>query len=336
MHALRSHRPILTPKTVLPLFFVLGVIFAPLGGLLLYASFQVCPGAQVYRRSKFLTRTLQVQEISIDYSTCIADAPNTTDPASTIGLAYVPSNKFTIAFREETGNGAYPQWRRYQKNTTYSRGIPNNDSTVRGGFTVPSDVCQIQFRIPNDIGQPVFLFYRLSNFFQNHRRYVKSLDTNQLLGQSIPNTTIADGSCDPLKLNADKKPYYPCGLIANSLFNDTIGTPRGIQTGNYSMTNVGIAWSSDKNLYGPTTYKPQDVAVPPNWQSRWGPDGYTEENPPPDLSTYEAFQVWMRTAGLPTFSKLALRNDNDVMPKGDYRIDIISSKCAHVTVRYGC
>lgn len=35
------HRPILTPKTVLPLFFAVGIIFAPIGGLLLYASAQV-------------------------------------------------------------------------------------------------------------------------------------------------------------------------------------------------------------------------------------------------------------------------------------------------------
>lgn len=34
-------RPILTPKTVLPLFFAIGIIFAPIGGLLLYASTQV-------------------------------------------------------------------------------------------------------------------------------------------------------------------------------------------------------------------------------------------------------------------------------------------------------
>lgn len=37
------HRPILTPKTVLPLFFVIGIVFAPIGGLLLYASSQVVP-----------------------------------------------------------------------------------------------------------------------------------------------------------------------------------------------------------------------------------------------------------------------------------------------------
>lgn len=38
---LKAWQPILTPKTVLPLFFAVGIIFAPIGGLLLYASSQV-------------------------------------------------------------------------------------------------------------------------------------------------------------------------------------------------------------------------------------------------------------------------------------------------------
>jgi cell cycle control protein 50 len=38
---LLAYAPILTPRTVLPLFFALGIIFGPIGGLLLYASSQV-------------------------------------------------------------------------------------------------------------------------------------------------------------------------------------------------------------------------------------------------------------------------------------------------------
>jgi len=38
---LLAYAPILTPKTVLPLFFALGIIFGPIGGLLLYASSKV-------------------------------------------------------------------------------------------------------------------------------------------------------------------------------------------------------------------------------------------------------------------------------------------------------
>jgi hypothetical protein len=40
---LLAYAPILTPKTVLPLFFAVGIIFGPIGGLLLYASSKVWP-----------------------------------------------------------------------------------------------------------------------------------------------------------------------------------------------------------------------------------------------------------------------------------------------------
>jgi hypothetical protein len=39
---LKAWQPILTPKTVLPLFFIIGIIFAPIGGLLFWANSKVC------------------------------------------------------------------------------------------------------------------------------------------------------------------------------------------------------------------------------------------------------------------------------------------------------
>ena len=87
------------------------------------------------------------------------------------------------------------------------------------------------------------------------------------------------------------------------------------------MTTKGIAWSSDAKLYGKTQYKPEDVAVPPNWVKRFPNATYTADNLP-NLNTDEAFQVWMRTAGLPTFDKLAMRNDNDDMEGGRYQVDV--------------
>lgn len=39
---LKAWQPILTPKTVIPLFFVIGLICTPIGGLLIYASSTVC------------------------------------------------------------------------------------------------------------------------------------------------------------------------------------------------------------------------------------------------------------------------------------------------------
>lgn len=200
----------------------------------------------------------------------------------------------------------------------------HHDVEVTPGVKIPTTTCQIQFEIPDDIGPPVFFYYRLTNFYQNHRRYVKSLDTDQLKGHFIKNSTIQGGSCNPLRLDENGKAYYPCGLIANSLFNDTFYSPVMIGNGNdnqtYPMTNKGIAWGTDASLYGKTKYTPDQVSPPPNWAPRY-PKGYTEENFP-DLHTMEEFQVWMRTAGLPTFSKLALRNDNQTMKAGNYQVNI--------------
>lgn len=64
------------------------------------------------------------------------------------------------------------------------------------------------------------MYYGLTNFYQNHRRYVKSRDDNQLLGR-LSKTVAYD--CIPFNINnnssAEPKPIAPCGAIANSLFS---------------------------------------------------------------------------------------------------------------------
>jgi hypothetical protein len=86
------------------------------------------------------------------------------------------------------------------------------------------------------------------------------------------------------------------------------------------QNNSGISWASDKALYGQSAYNWSEVVVPPNWVLRY-PNNYSDDYHP-DLVNDEAFQVWMRLAGLPTFSKLAQRNDNQTMQAGDYTVDI--------------
>lgn len=59
------------------------------------------------------------------------------------------------------------------------------------------------------------MYYGLTNYYQNHRRYVKSRDDFQLLGK-LSRTPSSD--CAPYDYN-DNKPIAPCGAIANSLFS---------------------------------------------------------------------------------------------------------------------
>lgn len=65
---------------------------------------------------------------------------------------------------------------------------------------------------------PVYLYYGLKNFYQNHRRYVKSRDDSQLLGNSIVSQSSLNTECAPYDSNGTYI-YAPCGAIANSLFN---------------------------------------------------------------------------------------------------------------------
>lgn len=216
-------------------------------------------------------------------------------------------------------------------------GYPDADN---GPQFVNTTACRVQFYIPDNIGPPVLLYYQLTNFYQNHRRYVQSFDQDQLKGNFRDNSSISGSNCDPLRQetvgtdsqgNEIKKPYYPCGLIANSMFNDTFFNPVLLNTlandatnVTYNMTKSGIAWSSDQDLYGVAPYNYSEVVPPPNWRERY--PVYNETFPFPDLKTWEEFQVWMRTAGLPTFSKLALRNDNESMQIGRYEMLIHDCK----------
>ena len=91
----------------------------------------------------------------------------------------------------------------------------------------------------------------------------------------------------------------------------------------YNFTDKGITWSGESKKYKPAGYgSPSDVSPPPNWAAKY-PDGYTEF---PDLAADEHLQVWMRTAGLPTFRKLFFRNDQETMAKGTYRIEAYMSE----------
>ncbi|KAI1778686.1 Lem3/Cdc50 [Hypoxylon cercidicola] len=301
---LKAWQPILTPKTVIPLFFVIGIICAPIGGLLIYAS-------------------STVKELRIDYTDCFRNAPNGSD--SNVDALMDESLVFPSFPHNTTINA---QWRRLSPiNYTY------------GNFEVQNlTQCTLTFNIPEVMSPPVFLYYRIENFYQNHRRYVASFYDKQLLGDDVSVSDVDGSTCDPLTINdTSRQAYYPCGLIANSVFNDTFGSPRLLnptsdndqanQLGQaYEMKDTSIAWESDKDLFGPrssTNY--DDILPPPNWQIRY-PDGkYSADHPPPNLKEDEHFIVWMRTAGLPTFSKLYSRNDTTEMAIGTYSMDIIDN-----------
>ncbi|KAI8060696.1 ligand-effect modulator 3 family [Gongronella butleri] len=186
--------------------------------------------------------------------------------------------------------------------------------------------CIIDFTVPASMPSPIYLYYRLTNFYQNHRLYVKNYDPNQLLGDPTSGSTF-DSNCGPLNKNDKGQYIYPCGLIANSMFNDTASNFTNL-AGNqqYILSTTNIAWPTDKQKYGVTRYSIDQIAPPPNWAQRYPNGAYSAQYPPPDLTTMERFMVWMHVAALPDFRKFWARNDHDDLQAGRWRVTIDMSK----------
>ncbi len=86
--------------------------------------------------------------------------------------------------------------------------------------------CVIEFKPQVDMKAPVYVYYQLDNFYQNHRRYVKSRSDSQLAGTIYTSSSSISSDCDPKSTNANGQILDPCGLIANSFFNGTKGGER--------------------------------------------------------------------------------------------------------------
>ncbi|KAF8479262.1 transcription regulator [Russula ochroleuca] len=287
---LKAWQPILTPKTVLPTLLIIGILFAPIGALLVIGS-------------------NKVTEITIDYTGCDQLTPAASQQAAESSLVTVPHYNYRLRSSESGAEFSPPEYA----------------FVNASGNTSPQ--CIVQFDIPFNIPSTVLLYYKLTNFFQNHRRYVQSYDPKQLRGDHRTFSDLKNGNCKPVATVGNDTVIYPCGLIANSIFNDTfsnltlLNPPSGAAS-TYNFTEKGIAWPGEAKKYAQQpSYNLSEIVPPPNWALRF-PNGYTTDQPPPNLHVDEHFQNWMRTAGLPTFTKLYGRNDQDELVQGRYQITI--------------
>jgi hypothetical protein len=198
--------------------------------------------------------------------------------------------------------------------------------------------CTVTFKFDKDVDGPVYVYYQLRNFYQNHRRYVSSKHNGQLMGEKLTKADV-ELSCSPLvevgnEVDSIKLLLNPCGLIANTFFNDEIelvGTSRTDLSG-LVMSESGISLSSDadrfKQVEGFTSRTEATTDCANDDPCETGEtcyvsdvgQGYCYSYPeasstkylyqtfpnisPIDGVTDEHFMVWMRTAGLPSFRNL--------------------------------
>ncbi|EGV66099.1 Cell division control protein [Yamadazyma tenuis] len=247
-----------------------------------------------------------IEYLSIDYTHCASKASSS--------FKAVPSSYVGHHFRSKNTSPEF-KWR---------------TDSAKDSFGDEISTCYIQFNLPKDLKPPIYAYYHLTNFHQNHRKYVESYDLEQLKGIAVSAHDV-DDNCSPLDFEGsgdDKKIIYPCGLIPNSYFNDSISNLTLLNTKStqdnetYVLSQTGISWSSDvKHKYKKTKYDPSDIVPPPNWYKMY-PKGYTKSNIP-DLQSWELLQNWMRTAGLSSFYKLYGVNKTETLSSGTYETQIV-------------
>ena len=165
--------------------------------------------------------------------------------------------------------------------------------------------CNVTFVIDRDIDVPLYLYYELTNFHQNHRQYVESKCMDQLVGKEAP-LKKQEQECKYKLMNSmNTKRLNPCGLIANSLFNDVFT----LTNDNYSVCERDITRPVDRQLF----HNPPNYGEEGEYQ--WIYETYSnihkDKSEDPNSSAYygggiedEHFIVWMKNSAFPNFRKM--------------------------------
>uniref|UniRef100_A0A0G4GIR6 ALA-interacting subunit n=1 Tax=Chromera velia CCMP2878 TaxID=1169474 RepID=A0A0G4GIR6_9ALVE len=191
----------------------------------------------------------------------------------------------------------------------YSDPVSGQNSTFTN-VTIKSSDCTGPDGSPSSLGSPVFVYYQLTNFYQNHRRYVKSRSDDQLRAGGQDVTDLSD--CDPWEKNETSgKYFYPCGLIARSVFNDTFMLYKGDSEDQIGVDTSAeaITWETDRKekFVQPDSFSDSTLTKIDPWLST--PD---ESELFPGGVSNGHFINWMRVAGLPSFRKLWGKIDSTV------------------------
>ncbi|XP_049511321.1 cell cycle control protein 50A [Dermacentor silvarum] len=246
--------------------------------------------------------------------TPMLNAGNAALPFLLVGFIFVPIGVavFLTTSRLQEYQFDYTECRQVNTNKTCASVIAKEPTK--------SCVCYEIITLPEDFRQTVNVYYALTSFYQNFRFYVQSRDEKQLLG--FPHS--ARMACKPY--DVDPKTGYtifPCGAIANSLFNDTfkLRYRTGSNYRDVEVSTDNISWPSDRErkFRNPINRNLSGTVKPPNWP-------LPVDQLPGGLQN-EAFMVWMRTAALPSLRKLygRIASTGDfarVMPRGEYYLEV--------------
>ena len=218
------------------------------------------------------------------------------------------------------------------------KGIAMDPICARRNASAAATTCDVEIEVRDNMEPPIYVYYQISNVFQNHRRYVQSRLDQQLRGEdsgsqfdslatykdaleakcrdAFDNCRHGDipvlGGDGAQKKSVDGEPMFycnPCGLVARSFFTDTFALK--------DSNGTVVPWTKEKTNWASDVEKKYlNTTVGNDWNVR-----LPEEDA---LVTDPDFISWMRTAALPHFRKLH-RVINVPLPAGKYTMTVANN-----------
>ncbi|KAJ1548491.1 hypothetical protein HK096_001826, partial [Nowakowskiella sp. JEL0078] len=150
--------------------------------------------------------------------------------------------------------------------------VQQKSKILSWSYNTTTKICSMRLSIQSTLPKPVNMYIRLTNFRQNDRIYTSSFSTQQLRGDFLSSVKDIESDCSLLKFancdtasafkfsnqqysmdcwpptesrdrviqNAEPEAqYYPCGLIANSMFSDDLSELRCL--GSLTLSDFEVA-----------------------------------------------------------------------------------------------
>nr|CAD2204663.1 unnamed protein product [Meloidogyne enterolobii] len=239
----------------------------------------------------------------------ILDAKTVIPVFITISLLFIPVGIVLII----TSNSV-KEWAQYY------------DIACENQLKFGSNICIFDISLEEDFLGDVYFYYELENYYQNHRRYMRSRNDLQMLGRL---DEVSD--CSPFDY-LDGTKIAPCGAIANSMFNDTFTLKEKYTGRTIEWSYEELIWPADRTKFiNPKCSNGDCQTINDLWvfkTSHW-------IKPPCQLDIQNVqnsgfqnadFIIWMRTAAFPDFRKpyrkLKDPNYTQGLLRGNYTLEI--------------
>lgn len=160
--------------------------------------------------------------------------------------------------------------------------------------------CAVSVVAKKTLTAPVYVYYELGNYFQNHRAYVRDSDYFELAGGEGAN----QGLCRTHEKTSTGAAIVPCGVQAWSYFNDTFSVK--LDGVNAAINDDNIAWDADRK-YRFGNFPAQNLNTDQATRGGASVSGNIRDD--------QHFVTWMRTAAFSKFRKLVGKIESDI-PKG--------------------